>query len=123
MLQLGWFFMPPSDSAPDDSTLPPSPDDEVTQAFWDSPPATQTTSGDNGRAYACSRCNSATEWCDDNGRCVPFTAAEQTEWAATSPPPGKIATSPRPTWIRGVPNKTVMIGAGLAVAALLLLRR
>lgn len=77
------------------------------------------------RSVSCGACDPSTQWCDDDGRCVPFTAEEQAAWAAAGKPSGKIATSPRPraSWIPGVSNKTVMIGAGLAVAALLLLRR
>jgi len=75
------------------------------------------------RSVSCGACNADTEWCDDDGRCVPFTAEEAASWTAADKPAGKVATSPRPTWIRGISNKKVMIGAGLAVAALLLLRR
>ena len=77
----------------------------------------------------CSMCDPNTQWCDGSS-CINFTPAEQAEWqqqwatvtATGAAPAGRVATSATPpsaAWV-----KYALAGAaGLAVVALLLLKR
>lgn len=70
----------------------------------------------------CDTCGTD-KWCDGT-QCIPFTAEEQAAYQTTGALPPLAVTIPKPTsLIPGVSNKALAIGAGLAVAALLLLRR
>jgi hypothetical protein len=70
----------------------------------------------------CDTCGTD-KWCD-GAQCIPFTAAEQAEYQASGALPPLAVARPKPAGlIPGVSNKTLAISAGLAIAALLLLRR
>jgi hypothetical protein len=69
----------------------------------------------------CDTCGTD-KWCDGT-QCIPFTAQEQAEYQTHGVLPPLAIARPKPaSLIPGVSNKTLAI-AGLAVAALLFLRR